>query len=79
LVKLQPGHRLYFNQLVLRVGTGSGAVSREVDKLIKLGLVTDEWEGNHRYLHAAHSASVHVELHALLSKCMSEEAAAPPT
>ena len=76
-MKLQPGHRLYFNQLVSRAGTGSGAVSREVDKLIKLGLITDEWEGNHRYLQATRSASVHVELHAFLSKCMSQEATEP--
>lgn len=78
-MKLQPGHRLYFNQLVLRVGTGSGAVSREVDKLIRLGLITDEWEGNHRYLQAARSAFVYAELHALLSKCMSQESIEPLT
>ncbi len=67
-VFLNPDKRVSFNELVRRVGTGDGAVSRELKNLLATGLVAEEREGNHRFLRAARHSPLYSELRAFLTK-----------
>ena len=60
--------RVPFNELVRRTRSGPGAVSRELKMLIRLGLVTEQREGNQRFLSAAQDSPVYSELKSLISK-----------
>jgi len=66
---LNPDRRISFNELVRRTRSGAGAVSRELKTLIEAGLVTDEREGNQRFLSATQDSPVYAELKSLISKC----------
>jgi len=66
---LNPDRRLSFNELVRRAQTGAGAVSRELKTLTDAGLVTEQREGNQRFLAAAKSSPVYGELKSFISKC----------
>lgn len=66
---LNPDRRISFNELVRRAQSGPGAVSRELRTLIDAGLVTEEREGNQRFLSAAQGSPVYGELRSLISKC----------
>jgi DNA-binding transcriptional ArsR family regulator len=66
---LNPDRRLSFNELVRRAKSGAGAVSRELKTLMEAGLVTEQREGNQRFLAAAKSSPVYPELKSLISKC----------
>jgi predicted nucleotidyltransferase len=67
-VYLNPGRRISFNELVRRVGTGDGAVSRELKNLLATGLVIEEREGNHRFLRAGQDSPLFKEARAFISK-----------
>ena len=65
---LNPGMRISFNELVRRLRTGDGAVSRELKNLLALGLVSEEREGSHRFLRAARRSPLFQEMKALVAK-----------
>jgi predicted nucleotidyltransferase len=66
---LNPDRRISFNELVRRAHSGAGAISRELERLLEAGLVTEEREGNQRFLSAAQGSPIYAELKSLISKC----------
>jgi predicted nucleotidyltransferase len=67
-VYLNPEKRISFNELVRRVQTGDGAVSRELKNLLATGLVIEEREGNHRFLRAGRQSPLFPEIRAFIAK-----------
>jgi uncharacterized protein len=65
---LNPDRRITFNELVRRVKSGDGAVSRELKILIGAGLVEEQREGNQRFLRARKESAVFTELKAFITK-----------
>jgi predicted nucleotidyltransferase len=65
---LNPDRRVSFNELVRRVKSGDGAVARELKTLIDAGLVTEQREGNQRFLQARSDSPVFSELKSFISK-----------
>jgi len=65
---LNPDRRLSFNELVRRVHSGDGAVARELKILINAGLVSEQREGNLRFLQARKDSPVFAELKSFISK-----------
>ncbi len=63
-----PGRRLSFNELVRRLKSGPGAISRELAMLGTAGLISEHREGNQRFVTACTSSPLYVELKALISK-----------
>ncbi len=63
-----PGRRLSFNELVRRLKSGPGAISRELAKLVTAGLISEHREGNQRLVSASTSSPLYTELKALISK-----------
>jgi predicted nucleotidyltransferase len=66
---LNADRRISFNELVRRVKSGDGAVSRELKTLIDTGLVVEQREGNHRFLSAGKDSPVFPELKSFIMKC----------
>ena len=66
---LNADRRISFNELVRRVKSGDGAVSRELRTLIDAGLVLELREGNHRFLSAGKDSPVFPELKSFITKC----------
>ena len=66
---LNVDRRISFNELIRRTQSGAGAVSRELKILGDAGLVTEQREGNQRFLAAATDSPVYSELKSLISKC----------
>lgn len=65
---MNPDRRISFNELVRRVKSGDGALARELKILIDAGLVTEQREGNQRFLAARKESPVFAELKAFISK-----------
>jgi len=65
---VNPDRRIPFNELVRRIKSGPGAVSRELATLISAGLIAEEREGNQRLLRARSAAPLFPELRALITK-----------
>jgi predicted nucleotidyltransferase len=63
-----PGRRLSFNELVRRLKSGPGAISRELAMLVTAGLISEHREGNQRFVSACTTAPLYAELRALISK-----------
>src|SRR5262245_9615479 len=63
-----PERRISFNELVRRVRSGPGAISRELEMLKDAGLISEAREGNHRFLSAGRSSPVFSELRAFITK-----------
>jgi predicted nucleotidyltransferase len=63
-----PDRALSFNELVRRLRSGPGAVSREIASLLSMGLIAERREGNQRLLAAAASSAIFPEIKALLAK-----------
>jgi predicted nucleotidyltransferase len=63
-----PDRSLSFNELVRRLRSGTGAVSRELASLLTMGLIAERREGNQRLLSAALSSPIFSEVKALLAK-----------
>ncbi len=63
-----PDRRVSFNQLVRRLKSGPGAISRELATLTSAGLVAEQREGNQRFLSAGTSSPLFSELKALITK-----------
>jgi DNA-binding transcriptional ArsR family regulator len=66
---LNVDRRVSFNELVRRVRSGAGAVSRELKVLGEAGLVTEEREGNQRFLAADQDSPLYGDIKSLISKC----------
>ena len=67
-IYLNPDRRTSFNELVRRLKSGAGAVSRELKILVATGLVAEEREGNHRFLLAEKQSPLFAELKAFITK-----------
>jgi len=65
---VNPDRRLSFNELVRRLKSGPGAVSRELATLASAGLIRDEREGNQRFISAQTAAPLYPELKAFITK-----------
>ncbi|WP_129775757.1 MarR family transcriptional regulator [Peristeroidobacter soli] len=63
-----PDRRLSFNELVRRLKSGPGAVSRELATLTAAGLVVEQREGHQRFLSAGTSSPVFAELRNFIAK-----------
>lgn len=64
----RPDQRFFVNELVRQVGSGKGAVQREVDRLAASGLVQATTEGRQRYVQASRESPVFAEIEALVRK-----------
>jgi predicted nucleotidyltransferase len=63
-----PDRRLSFNELVRRLKSGPGAISRELAILTAAGLVAEQREGHQRFLSAGTSSPVFSELKNFIAK-----------
>lgn len=64
----QPDRSYFANQLINLTGSGSGAVQRELNKLVASGLVNSEMRGNQRHFQANKSAPIFKELTQIVQK-----------
>ena len=67
-IYVNPDRRLSFNELVRRLKSGPGAISRELAKLATAGLISEHREGNQRFVSASTSSPLYAELKTLISK-----------
>lgn len=67
-IYLNPGQRISYSELIRRLRSGDGAVSRELKNLLSMGLISEEREGNQRFLRAARQSPLFGEMRALVSK-----------
>lgn len=65
-----PHERFYQNQVVRSLALGSGAVQRELARLVGGGILTRTVEGRQAYYQANQHGSVYPELHGLVRKTM---------
>lgn len=63
-----PDRRISFNELVRRLKSGPGAISRELAMLTQAGLVVEQREGNQRLLSAGVASPVFSEIKAFIAK-----------
>ncbi len=64
----QPERSFFATELIELTGSGSGAVQRELKRLVASGLVTATRIGNQKHFQANHSAPVFDELRSLIMK-----------
>jgi predicted nucleotidyltransferase len=64
----RPQRSFFANEVISRVGAGSGAVQRELKKLAESGLVTVSWMGNQKHFQANSDSPVFHELCSLVRK-----------
>lgn len=65
---VNPGRRISFNELVRRLKSGPGAISRELALLTEAGLVIEQREGNQRFLSAGIASPLFAEIRAFITK-----------
>lgn len=63
-----PDKSLYTNEIMRRVAMGRGTVSRELERLVKAGLLTMSREGNQNYYRANPECPVYDELLSIVRK-----------
>ncbi len=63
-----PDRRVSFNELVRRLRSGPGAISRELALLTEAGLIVEQRAGNQRLLCAGVSSPVFAEIRAFIAK-----------
>ena len=63
-----PDRRISFNELVRRLKSGPGAISRELAMLTEAGLVVEQREGNQRFLSAGVASPLFAEIRAFITK-----------
>ncbi|MBZ0068015.1 MAG: nucleotidyltransferase domain-containing protein, partial [Thiobacillus sp.] len=66
----QPGRSFFTNELIGLVGAGSGAVQREVRRLVESGLVTVTRLGSQKHYQANPAAPVFGELRGIVTKTL---------
>jgi predicted nucleotidyltransferase len=64
----QPERSFYANEIIDRLGAGSGAVQRELKKLAESGLLTVTRVGNQKHFQANPDSPIYGELRALVRK-----------
>ena len=64
----QPDRSYFANELIKLTGAGSGAVQRELQRLIESGLVTSEMRGNQRHFQANPRSPIFQELKQIVQK-----------
>lgn len=64
----QPQRRFTVSELIASTGAGSGAVQRELAKLLGSGLLTQQRSGNQKHYQANAHAPIHAELVAIMHK-----------
>jgi predicted nucleotidyltransferase len=68
LLLTRPDRRLYLRQIIRLLGTGQGAVQRELARLVRAGILLKTREGNLAYFKANRSSPVFEELRMLIQK-----------
>lgn len=66
----QPGRSFFTNELIGLVGAGSGAVQREVRRLVESGLVTVKNIGSQKHYQANPAAPIFDELRGIVTKTL---------
>lgn len=66
----QPGRSFFTNELIGLVGAGSGAVQREVKRLVESGLVTVTRLGSQKHYQANPAAPIYEELRGIVTKTL---------
>jgi predicted nucleotidyltransferase len=64
----QPERRFQSAELIRLAGSGTGAVHRQLQRLVHAGLVTVTYDGNQKYYKAEKDSAVYPELHGLIVK-----------
>ncbi len=64
----EPHRSFYANEVIGRLGAGSGAVQRELRKLADSGLVSITWHGNQKHYQANPNSPIFEELRSLMRK-----------
>jgi predicted nucleotidyltransferase len=64
----QPERRFQSAELIRLAGSGTGAVHRQLQRLVEAGLVAVTRDGNQKYYTAQKDSSVYPELHGLIVK-----------
>jgi predicted nucleotidyltransferase len=64
----QPERRFQSAELIRLAGSGTGAVHRQLQRLVEAGLVAVTRDGNQKYYNAQKDSSVYPELHGLIVK-----------
>jgi predicted nucleotidyltransferase len=64
----KPGRRLYLRQIVRLTGAAQGGVQRELDFLVRAGILSKTREGNLAYFEANRMAPIYEELRGLVRK-----------
>lgn len=68
LIYGQPQRSFFANELIELTGSGSGAVQRELARLVDSGLVSSQQIGRQRHYQANTSAPIYEELHGIIAK-----------
>jgi predicted nucleotidyltransferase len=63
-----PGRRLYLRQIVRLTGAAQGGIQRELDFLVRAGILSKTREGNLAYFEANRAAAIFEELRGLVRK-----------
>jgi len=64
----QPHRSFFANELIAMTGSGSGAVQRELARLVESGLVTRKQIGRQSHYQANHGAPIYAELQSIITK-----------
>lgn len=64
----QPDRSFYATELIGLAGAGSGAVQRELARLVQAGLVTARAVGNQKHYQANPESPIYAELHGIVQK-----------
>jgi len=73
----QPERSFYASELIARTRSGSGAVQRELKRLVSYGLVTVRPIGNQKHYQANPNSPVFNELRGLVKKALCAESLKP--
>ena len=68
----EPERSFYTSELIQRAGVGSGAVQRELKRLVESGLVTVKRIGNQKHYQANPASPVFEELRSLVRKTVGQ-------
>jgi predicted nucleotidyltransferase len=68
LLFTSPDRRYYGNEIIAKSASGTGAVQREMAKLVAAGLVLTSKEGKQRYYSANSRSSIFAELRSIMFK-----------
>jgi predicted nucleotidyltransferase len=66
----QPERSFFATELISLAGAGSGAVQREIQRLVESGLVTVSRVGNQKHYQANRAAPIYKELHGIVVKTL---------